>query len=171
MKSQHLVGCNSHILCHAFYNDSCTLFALALNHLPDLVFARSSCTMSRLLVWLYWHITAGQHRALGQDSGMADASEDNGENDNSAGEDSDMGDDAEEGKLLTSTCCAFVPQLCDLHSHDLIALALSQLRRIPMKAGSPNPTCWWPSLAPARKPLRMLPGHQAGAPWASTTVW
>lgn len=71
--------------------------------------------MSRLLVWLYWHFEAGQHRPLGQDSGMANASEDNGENGDSAGEDSEMGDDAEEGKLLSGACCAFAPQLCDLH--------------------------------------------------------
>lgn len=42
-----------------------------------------------------------------------------GENGDSAGEDSQMGDDVEEGKLL-----AFAPQLCDLH--DPTALALSQ---------------------------------------------
>ncbi len=71
--------------------------------------------MSRLLVWLYWQFTAEQHRALGQDSGMADASEDNGENGDSAGEDNEMGEDAEEGKLLSSACCAYAPQLCDLH--------------------------------------------------------
>ena len=62
--------------------------------------------MSRLLVWLYWQFTAEQHRALGQGSGMADASEDDGENGDSAGEDNEMGEDAEEGKLLSSACCA-----------------------------------------------------------------
>lgn len=54
-----------------------------------------------------------------------------GENGDSAGEDSEMGDDVKEGKLLASTCCAFAPQLCDLH--DPTALALSQAPHQPTR--------------------------------------
>ncbi len=88
--------------------------------------------MSRLLVWLHWQFTAGQNRALGQDSGMADASEDDGGNGNSGGEDNDIDDNAEEGKLLSSACCAYSPQLCDPMYKDLTALALSQAPHQPM---------------------------------------
>lgn len=92
---------------HLFYasqNHSCTGLAFVLNHLPDLACTWPSCTKSRLLiVRLHKTFTAGQSHALGEDSDMTDAFEDDTGNGNSAGEDNDMGDDAVKGKLPNST--------------------------------------------------------------------
>ena len=56
---------------------------------------------------------------------MAEASEDDGGNSNSAGEGDDMVDNAEE-EHVRSACCAYASQHFDPYLQDLTELALSQ---------------------------------------------